>query len=329
MADWYERIGRLIVSSQVRFARFRNGLKERRGNAGNHRVAYLEGGRGDIVVFLNGLGSQKDQWGSGLYKLTQTHRCFFVDLPGEGDSDFMEDASYDVQSQARRLYHFLEDIDASTFYLVGASLGGYLAALFAAMFPEKVSKLVLIDTAGIMAPRQSIVMDRFLESGTIPFGYRNESEMMEFWRLVFNRVPDVPTPIRRYLARRGERRYARVQKIAQDNVKFGLFRLGESLHAIQAPVLIVWGGNDKVFDSSTVSVLTERLSRSVVKMIPDAGHVPHLEASEEVFSAIGDFFRYPEVTKPTTDRVERTSADMPVSTPKGFLPESQQPSGLQ
>jgi pimeloyl-ACP methyl ester carboxylesterase len=189
-------VGRLLVTIGVNNTRHAHGLARKEVAVAGHRLVYLEGGEGDTVVFLHGLGSHKDQWGSDLYGFTAGYRCLFLDLPGEGESDFHDRAGYDVERQLSRLLTFLLVIGIERCVLVGASFGGYLAGMFAARHPEMVRKLVLIDPAGVQAPVTSAALRYFLETGSMPFGYGNEREMLAYWSLVFHCPPRPVRPVR-------------------------------------------------------------------------------------------------------------------------------------
>jgi abhydrolase domain-containing protein 6 len=286
-------VGRLLVTIGVNNTRHAHGLARKEVAVAGHRLVYLEGGEGDTVVFLHGLGSHKNQWGSDLYGFTAGYRCLFLDLPGEGESDFHDRAGYDVERQLSRLLTFLLVIGIERCVLVGASFGGYLAGMFAARHPEMVRKLVLIDPAGVQAPVTSAALRYFLETGSMPFGYGNEREMLAYWSLVFHCPPRPVRPVRRYLAQCGTRRIDKVRQITADIVGGGLFELQAELESISAPVLVVWGQEDRIFDVSTVDVMRKSLRHVDVVIIPESGHMPFLEAGEQVAEVMRIFLAHP------------------------------------
>jgi pimeloyl-ACP methyl ester carboxylesterase len=65
----------------------------------------------------------------------------------------------------------------------------------------------------------------------------------------------------------------------------------QALEASAIPVLIVWGGSDRLLPVGAGRELHSRLPGSELRVIPSAGHVPHWETPEEFNSAVGAFLR--------------------------------------
>lgn len=272
--------------------RFRYGLKTRRWKAKAYDIAYLHSsGRenGPTLVFLHGLGASKDQWGPQIYSLVQAYKCVFLDLPGEGESSFDGTQSYGPAAQVERLKAFFDAQSLNDVVLIGSSIGGCIACLYAAVYPAAVSGLIAIAPAGLPAARPSLAMSQFFESGKHPFGYRSVSEMQELWAIVFTRVPKVPVFLAKALAIKGALRYAKVGKILGDFKGAGLYPLRRRLADVQARTLIVWGSNDRLFDVSCLDEVNSLLPQASVCIIEGAGHVPYLECAEQTVVAIQRF----------------------------------------
>ncbi|WP_294737012.1 alpha/beta hydrolase [uncultured Pseudomonas sp.] len=272
--------------------RFRYRLKARRWKGQGYEVAYLQSSgvkTGPTLVFLHGLGASKDQWGPGLYSLVETCNCVFLDLPGEGESSFDVLQSYSPVAQVERLRGFFEAHAFKDLVLIGSSIGGCIACLYAATYPAEVSGLIAMAPAGLQAARFSPAMSRFLESGKHPFGYRCVDEMHTLWKMVFTRPPKVPAFLAKALANKGAQRYGKVGKILEDFKNAGLYPLQQRLADVQARTLVVWGGNDRVFDVSCLYEVYKLLPQASICVIEDAGHVPYLECAEQTLEAVQRF----------------------------------------
>ncbi|TPG84003.1 alpha/beta fold hydrolase [Pseudomonas mandelii] len=272
--------------------RFRYGLKIRRWKAKGYDIAYLHSsGReaGPTLVFLHGLGASKDQWGPRIYSLVQAYNCIFLDLPGEGESSFDGTQSYGPAAQVERLKAFFDAQSLNDVVLIGSSIGGCIACLYAAAYPAAVSGLIAMAPAGLPAVRPSPAMSQFFESGKHPFGYRSVSEMQGLWAIVFTRAPKVPAFLAKALAIKGALRYAKVGKILGDFKGAGLYPLQRRLADVQARTLIVWGSNDRVFDVSCLDEVNSLLPQASVCIIEGAGHVPYLEYADQTLDAIQRF----------------------------------------
>lgn len=285
-------LGRLLLFVMRINNRLRYRLKLKRWKAEDYEITYLHSsGRnaGPTLVFLHGLGAGKDQWGQQIYSLVDIHNCIFLDLPGQGESSFDSSQSYDATAQVERLKVFLDAQGCKSVVLIGSSIGGCIACLYAATFPADVSHLIAMAPAGVPASRPSKVMSQFLESGRHPFGYKTVEEMQSFWKIAFTRSPQVPAFLAKALAAKGAHRYAKVVKILEDFKSTGLYPLQARLADIQAATLIIWGSNDQVFDISCLDKINSDLPQADVRIIDGAGHVPYLECGEQTIVAIRQF----------------------------------------
>jgi pimeloyl-ACP methyl ester carboxylesterase len=284
--------GQLVLLALRQQNRFRYRLKVRRWKADDYEIAYLhstEREAGPTLVFLHGLGASKDQWGPQIYSLVDAYNCVFLDLPGEGESSFDGAQSYSPVAQVERLKAFFDAQSIKDIVLIGSSIGGCIACLYAATYPAEVSRLIAMAPAGLPATRLSPAMSQFLESGKHPFGYRTVNEMRGFWEFVFTREPQVPAFLAKALAIKGALRYARIGKILADFKGAGLYPLQMRLADVQVRTLIVWGSNDRVFDVSCMDEVNRLLPQASVCIIEGAGHVPYLECGEQTLDAIQQF----------------------------------------
>ncbi|MCQ3017146.1 alpha/beta hydrolase [Pseudomonas tremae] len=212
-----------------------------------------------------------------------------MDLPGEGESSFDTSQSYSPAAQTERLKAFLDSQLSKGFVLIGSSIGGCIACMYAATFPADVSHLIAIAPAGLPAWRPSLVMKQFLESGRHPFGYRTVGEMEKFWSIAFQHAPRIPLFMAKALATKGALRYKNIVKIMADFKGAGLYPLEARLTEIQALTLIVWGSEDRIFDISCLDKISSDLPNASICIIDGAGHVPYLECSEQTVTAIRNF----------------------------------------
>lgn len=146
------------------------GLSEHSVQVDNLEIAYLEGGseKNPTLLLIHGFGADKDNWLRFARPLTERYHVVALDLPGFGDSSKPQQASYDVGTQAERVANFAAAIGVRRLHLAGNSMGGHIAALYAARHPEQVLSLALIDNAGVMPARKSELFED-LERGENPW----------------------------------------------------------------------------------------------------------------------------------------------------------------
>src|SRR3989475_1090017 len=116
-------------------------------------IQYWDVGSGPVVVLLHGLGEPKEDWRAVTETLAQTYRVLVPDQIGFGRSD-KPLIDYSIQTYVDFLNEFLRQMKVEKASLVGESLGGWIAGLYAAEISSgehliPVETLVLVDAAGL------------------------------------------------------------------------------------------------------------------------------------------------------------------------------------
>ncbi|HEY4221907.1 MAG TPA: alpha/beta hydrolase, partial [Myxococcota bacterium] len=123
--------------------------------AGAHRLCYVEGGRKDgkpTAIFLHGWIASHQLYRHVWKELASLFHFYALDLLGFGDSDKPDSrtAAYDPPFYAESVRAFCDAVDLKEpFILIGQSMGGMVATEMSIRFPERIHKLILIDSAGI------------------------------------------------------------------------------------------------------------------------------------------------------------------------------------
>ena len=125
-------------------------VTERRLRLNGVETAVLEGGDGPPVVLLHGPGGYGLNWLRVIPDLVTTHRVIAPDLPGHGASG-PADGPHDAHRVLDWLGTLIEHTCGAMPTLVGQILGGAIAARFASSRRDALSRLVLVDTLGLVA----------------------------------------------------------------------------------------------------------------------------------------------------------------------------------
>ncbi len=134
------------------------GLVQKEIQVDSDRIVYLEGGQGETVLLLHGYTANKSHWTYFAGQLTPAYHVIIPDLAGFGESTKRWEASYNIDSQVKRLDRFAEVLQLKRFHLVGNSMGGTIAAVYSARFPQKISTLALLAPGQLKTAKQSEVM---------------------------------------------------------------------------------------------------------------------------------------------------------------------------
>ncbi|EJL27322.1 putative hydrolase or acyltransferase of alpha/beta superfamily [Caulobacter sp. AP07] len=127
--------------------------------AGGVRTAYRRQGSGEPVLFLHGAGLTR-RWFPFYEALSKHGDLIAPEHPGFGESD-LPDSLTDFTDMAVHYADLLKALDLEAVHLVGHSYGGWIAAEFAALYPEKIKSLTLIAPMGLRPPPEVKMADMF------------------------------------------------------------------------------------------------------------------------------------------------------------------------
>jgi pimeloyl-ACP methyl ester carboxylesterase len=262
-------------------------------------IRYLAAGEGPPLVLLHGAGDNSLDWRWVIPDLAATHRVYAPDLPGSPDSA-RPDAAYSPTFFERFAVGFLDALGIGRATFVGNSLGGLIALRLALSEPARVRALVLVDSAGLgsaVNPAFTSVNIPLLGEAAMPFWWTRVGAYQRAWgrtALLFTHSPrSVP---REWLAE--QCRLARspgyleahltvlrtlVSPLGQREV------LVDRLPTLKIPTLLVWGERDRVFPCSQAKRAVARLQEGSLALIPDCGHMPHVECPDRFLGALDGF----------------------------------------
>ncbi|MDM9381819.1 alpha/beta hydrolase [Chlorogloeopsis sp. ULAP01] len=111
-------------------------------------IFWCEAGEGIPIIFLHGTWNDSSQWVAAMELLSQDFHCLSVDLLGFGESDY-PNIHYSIDLQVECLAELLQALKIGKVYLIGHSLGGWIAASYALKYPEQIYGLVLLAPEGV------------------------------------------------------------------------------------------------------------------------------------------------------------------------------------
>ncbi len=280
-----ESVFKLAMDAQRRSA----GLVKKEVQVDGQKLVYLEGGKGQKVLLLHGFGGNKDVW-TAFARYLKGYHLVIPDIPGFGESAQVQTFSYDIDSQVGRIERFIEVLKLDAFHIAGNSMGGALAAIYAAAHPEKVLSIALMNTAGAPSPNKSEFV-RQLEKGHNLFLIRNTEDYNRLMDLIFVKRPTMPASFRKILAADWIANTEFNMKIWDDMLagENSEFSVGPALSQIHTPVLIIWGDQDKLTDIAGIALLEKNLKNYKTIVMKDTGHVPPIEKPEETAKIYRNF----------------------------------------
>lgn len=283
---WLFPIG--VARALIKAARLALGLSERNARVDGFNIAYLEGGYGRPLVLLHGMGADKDNFLLIARQLKRRFRLVIPDLPGFGDSDKPADQTYTIAEQVERLHEFVRALGITRFHLGGNSMGGFIAAAYAARYPEDLESLWLLAPAGVRSAEPSELLKTIANGGDAQILARTSTELREAVSFVFHRKVHIPHFLARYQVDVSRKNYDLHSAIIPQLVQ-GAW-LEELLEdRIEVPTLILWGDCDRAVHVSGAEILSRLLPNSKVAILKDVGHIPMLEAPNKSVAAFLSF----------------------------------------
>jgi pimeloyl-ACP methyl ester carboxylesterase len=278
-----------LVDGELSRLRAAAALETRSTAVGPHLLVTLER-RGDpTLVFLHGYSGSKDNWLWLVPHLPESWGVVAVDFAGHGDSSQPMDARYTLQNQRDWLATLLDERVEGRFHLVGNSMGGLIATLYAAEHQERLLSLTLVDAAGVRSAHKTPAWRAF-ERGENPYRVESVEDFDRFLHLVMKNPPAYPGVAKEHFARRAVEGRPFLEKMRADMASEIVFT-EELLPGIRTPSLVLWGDSDAVLHPAMADVFCEGLPDCRKLVIADAGHVPFMERPAEVAEPLVDFVR--------------------------------------
>jgi 3-oxoadipate enol-lactonase len=242
-------------------------------------------GAGEPLVFLHGIGGNRTNWSAQLAALSDQFLCVAFDFRGYGDS---EDGSntLDFLDFVDDVQGVLEENGITRCHLFGLSMGGLVAQAYYARHPANVLSLGLIGCRPGSAP---VFEDSkaFAEERIRPLEQANNPEALAdslLPRLLGPSVGETEREaIRQSLARIRPDSYRRVLSARLSITPF--LALGD----IFVPTLVMAGTHDQVAPMIQMEQMAKAIPNSVLRVIPDAGHLMNIERPDLFNRYVRDF----------------------------------------
>jgi len=232
-------------------------------------AVYWRAGKGDVFVLLHGANDQAGTWFAVAPKLAKTHRVLAVDLPGHGESG-PHDGPLPLSMMVERLHAVLEREGAKRVTLVGNSMGGWVAMLYALKYPEQVERLVLEDASGMMWPL------------SVPLVAANREDAIKILHAVHG--PKAETPEWAIEALLEPHAGDLMKRVIAGGVLD--FLVDNKLASLKTPVTLIWGRDDGLLPLAYAEALQKKIAGSTLFVIDGAAHMPHRQQPERFLECL-------------------------------------------
>ncbi|SFR43263.1 Pimeloyl-ACP methyl ester carboxylesterase [Yoonia tamlensis] len=282
---WPERAAKLLLAGLNLSA----GLQSETVETSFGEVHYLEGGKGQTIVFLHGIYALKEHWIDTSRYISGDYRLILLDLPGFGQNQRLDPEQYDYQRQAHNVLETLDAIGVEQFHIAANSMGAQIAGQLAVSIPERVQSVAFIGSpVGVSSPTPSD-MELAIEAGHKPLVVTSYDEYEARMSWLFPKEPFIPRPIARFWASNevsnAESNAEIWNAVASSNVP----KLEELATGIVQPTLVLWCDEDRIFHPSGAAVLAEALPNATLVNVSGCGHLPMLDKPAETARILSGF----------------------------------------
>jgi pimeloyl-ACP methyl ester carboxylesterase len=235
-------------------------------------VELCESGSGEPLVYLHGEAGPR--WSRYLDLLAARYTVIAPSIAGYGGSTG-SDQLQDIHDLIYWGLDLLDALDLRSQPVVGHGLGGMLAAELAAVQPERVSRLVLMDAFGLWLPASptldyfaaapaelSLALYHDQASATARAAAQSPKEGDAYVAFMLERAKSMAAAAKYLwpLPNRG---------------------LHKRVHRITAPTLVIWGESDGILSPAYGEAFQARLPRAELEILRGAGHLPHEEQPDD------------------------------------------------
>lgn len=258
-----------------------------------HRVRLLESGDGPAVLLLHGSGpgtTGSGAWGATVQALDASWRLVAPDHAGFGGSSLPPGSRGGLQVWIEQAAGLMDALGVHSYAVVGHSMGGAVALALAAAMPHRVTHVVAVSTMGAPAAPLSDDLDALWAAEPGEAGARD----------MLRRLLHDPTLVTQDAV--DARATAMVAGAPAFDVLFppprarwvdDLTLSEETFAAVQAPVLLVHGADDRITPLTTAALpLLDRLADVRLHVLGRCGHVPILEHPDEFRRVVATFLRH-------------------------------------
>lgn len=244
-------------------------------------------GEGKPFIILHGFLGMGDNWKTLARKFSESHfEMHLVDQRNHGRSFHSDEFDYDLMAEDLKAYCDYHNLSQIT--LLGHSMGGKTAMLFATKYPELVSKLIVAD----ISPRYYPVHHETILEGLSQIDFTYVKTRLEADQVLEAYVRDVGT--RQFLLKnlywlhKGELGLRINLEVLKENVS----EVGEALpvHSIfEKDTLFLRGDKSEYIGNSDELIIKRHFPNSEIITISNAGHWLHAENPKEFYDEVIKF----------------------------------------
>lgn len=257
-----------------------------------HRIAYKEMGKGQPLLLIHGIPTNKLMWRDVMPELAKHYRVIAPDMLNYGESDMPVDSDVSINAQTRIFVKLMDALGVARADVVSHDIGGGIGQLMAVNHPERIRRQILIDSVCC----DSWPIPEFKQ--LLEPGVEEATSVDEFITIMRDFMPSgvhdpavvTPEMTERYVApwNSPEGKAAFFRNMRRLNKEYTQAIAGD-LKNIEIDTLVLWGDKDNFQKPDYAPMLADAIPGAELIWVKDAGHWVTDEKPEETVSHILEF----------------------------------------
>lgn len=262
----------------------------------NLRYAELGNKKNPPIILLHGVPENLHSWYAVAPLLAKNYRVLAIDWPGFGGSDSLA-ASEDYTSLnfAKAIVDFMDALKIDNAIIMGSDIGLLPAFLVGLEYPERVSRLVVMDGIPFKRPQYaSWELNSFAKKSSLC-----AKAMIKWFPSVaaqiaylkgFYRGHSIPADVLKEFLADGNNKTNQDAFLSYfQNFHLGQGYFEERAHLLNIPVLVIWGKYDRFINIKLAYEIVEKLPNAQLEVIDQSGHYVHMDKPRELVDVVTKF----------------------------------------
>lgn len=270
-------------------------INEKCVNVRGVAIRHTTSGAGSPVLLIHGFGEFLEIWSSNVGPLSEHFSVYALDLPGHGLSQKPR-IDYSLTFVTTFVADFMEAMGIERANLIGHSLGGLICLSTAINFPEKVDRLILVDSGGLSEEAPLLyrlctipVLGDIVMKPTIKAGLKMGIKKAFYDPgLITEEMIDKDY---QYLKMPGAKEtfLSVIRNNTSLNGPYPEVIMTDKLHLVRSPTLLIHGEQDRVIPVEHARNAHNLIPDAKLKILANCGHCPHIEKAHEFNESVVSF----------------------------------------
>lgn len=267
------------------------GIERKTLGKGRQAINYYEGGTrdGQTVILLHGFGGNAQfTWMRLMPALAKRYHVIAPDMLA---SNFLRlnAKNYSVDSEVELVLRLMDGARVAHADFVGLSVGGWVSLILALEHPEKVDRLVLVESAGLTTEIPELAR----------LTLTDREKARRFFSLLFYSPPPLPGFVLDQMIRSSTRIKTQYEAVFMGLIENSKQRLlDDRVAEIRKPTLVIHGRQDRVIPVAVGERLHQLIPQSQIVILEESGHAPVWDQPAKLQSAILDFLAAKPESRP-------------------------------